>query len=43
MVYGFILWGYGLEELVIEKVVIEELDNGMSVSILKGGIEEARS
>ena len=39
----FILWGYGLEEGMIEEVVIEELDNGMSVSILKGGIEEARS
>ena len=38
MVYGFILWGYGLEE-----GVIEGLDNGMSVSILKGVIDEARS
>ena len=37
MVYGFILWGYGLEEGVIEEVVIEELDNGMSVSRFEGG------
>ena len=36
MVYGFILWGYGLEELVIEKVVIEELDNGMSAEYFEG-------
>ena len=33
----FILWGYGLEEGMIEEVVIEELDNGMSVSRFEGG------
>ena len=29
MVYGFILWGYGLEEGMIEEVVIEGLDRGI--------------